>query len=166
MKKIIFAVVLFFICFSGFAQTGIYSGGLWSTPQRSKGLLVRPEVGVSDGFTVKATVGSQLTRQFFVGGGLGLAFRSVGSSISNGTSGIKVAIPLFANARCYLTKSLSAPFLELECGIKIQPAINASQINMYFSPAIGYDIKDFDIKVEFPNMRGVGFFIGYNIGFK
>lgn len=166
MKKIIFAVVLFFICFSGFSQTGIYSGGLWSTPQRSKGLLVRPEVGFSDGFTVKATFGSQLTRQFFLGGGLGLAFKNTGSSFLKGASGIKVDIPVFANARCYLTKSLSAPFLELEFGLKVQPAINASQISMYFAPAVGYDIRNFDIKVGFPNMSGIGFFIGYNIGFK
>ena len=168
MKKTIIVAVLLFICLSGFSQTGIYSGGLWKTNLRSKGLLIRPEVGyvLDNGFTIRANFGSQVTRRFFVGGGMGLGFKKTGYNSSTGTSGVKVNIPIFANARCYLMKSVSSPFLEMNFGVKIRPNENSSEVNLYYAPAIGYDIKNLDFRVEFPNFEGVGFFIGYNIGFK
>lgn len=170
MKKTIIVAVLLFIRLSGFSQTGIYSGGLWNTSisLRNKGLIVRPEVGyvLNNGFNIRANFGSQVTRQFFVGGGLGVEFKNTGYNSSTGTSGVMVNIPIFANARCYLTKSVSSPFLEMNFGVRIRPEENSSEVNLYYTPAIGYDIMNFDIKVEFPNFEGVGFFIGYNIGFK
>lgn len=170
MKKIIIVAVLLFTCLSGFSQTGIYSSGLWKTSMslRSTGFIIRPEVGyvLDNGFNIRATFGSQVTRQFFAGVGVGLEFKNTGYNSSTGTSGTMVKIPLFANARYYLTKSVSSPFLEMNFGVKIRPETNSSEVNLYYTPAIGYDIKNFDIRIEFPNFEGVGFFIGYNIGFK
>lgn len=186
MKKLIIAAILFITCSTGFAQTGVYSGGIWKdlTPKRKTGFVFRPEIGynyfynngysnVYNDLSLQTTFGYQIIPNVFVGGGLGLGFQIGGYEYDYGQGYekpiIKVCVPIYVTGRYYILKTPSSPFIDMSLGVKLSPTTYSDsdrkmEAKIYCVPAIGYDIKNFDIKIQFPNLyKGVGIYVGYNI---
>ena len=171
MKKVLLIVVLLMaICLSGFAQTGIYSGGISNKIIRKTGFVIRPEMGFGyDGwyntsyFALQANLGYQITPCIYVGGGFGgdIGARK-GYNYDTGNYGHAFGIPLYADFRWYWLKGESSPFLEVNTGACYVSEYRG-ETYFLFTPYIGYDIKNFDIKIGSPDLLGIIFSIGYNI---
>ena len=125
MKKYaIIAAFLFAVCMAGFSQTGIYSGGLWKTALREKGLIVRPEIGYENNIVIYGNMGSQITHQFYAGGGLGVTFAS-GYDYYGGQK-ITPIVSLYGSGRAYLSPRKSAAFIEMKVGLTIKTNSNTT----------------------------------------
>ena len=184
MKKFLLIVFLLTaLGLAGFSQSGIYSGGMSGIAkhdQRKTGLLVRPEIGcayagggfVNNGLFVhgNANAGYQITPRIYLGGGLGCFVGLEGYYNSYlGIYGYRdKVIPLYASFRWYWFDGLSSPFLELNVGgertfSQYCPTWDEG-VYYFFSPAIGYDIKNYDIKFSVLAFPGIGFCLtfGYN----
>ena len=183
MKKLILMILLVAFGLSCFSQTGIYSGGTSGIAKhdlRKTGLIVRPEMGFVYGedwdhipgmcneqfITFGADAGYQISPHIYLGGGLG-CFVSL-YSYYNGHLGLlgyrDKIVPFYASFRWYWFDGLSSPFLELEAGGEISVGGDAADCSYFINPAIGYNIKNFDIKISAPIIRGVGVCatFGYN----
>ena len=189
MKKSVVIILLLVSCsLASFSQTGVYSGGIGSNePQelRKTGLMIRPEIGINIWeveeifMPIVVNVGYQLTPCFFIGGGM--AFDVDFSSIRryNPETGVSrlyrsCLIPFYVNPRWYWFKGPSSPFLELNVGANLskEPSWDSSfWIGWYCQPAIGFDIKNFDIKIWgeigriYSQYYGIGIGFGASIGY-
>lgn len=191
MKKVILiAVMLMAICLSGFAQTGIYSGGISNKDYRKTGIVIRPELGVDYDFgipfgyhsypyyddedyfhlSINANLGCQVTSRIYVGGGIGtsIGFEKI-YHYNSGTYGRSYVIPAHADFRWYWFDYPSSPFLEVQTGM----CYISSRSNFFYfllTPSIGFDIRNFDIKVGSPflsggngtDIGGISISFGYN----
>lgn len=166
MKKSVLIALMLMGSLVSVSQTGIYSGGIGShKPQelRKTGLIIRPEMGFafweepfSDAFIpVAVNVGYQLSPRFLVGGGTAFYLDFTSSRQYNSETGISRlyrswVIPIYANSRWYWYEDTSSPFLELNVGsvmFKKSWWDSKWEAGWYWQPAIGYDIKNFDIKI-------------------
>ncbi len=191
MKKSVVIILLLVSCsLASFSQTGVYTGGVSSNEPielRKTGLMVRPEMGFalweepfSDTFIpVAVNVGYQVLPRLFVGGGT--AFYVDFSSIRryNPETGVSrlyrsCLIPFYVNPRWYWFKGPSSPFLELNVGANLskEPSWDSSfWIGWYCQPAIGFDIKNFDIKIWgeigqiYSQYHSIGIGFGASIGY-
>lgn len=169
MKKhlIILSLLMALFTASSFAQTGIYAGGIWKDNSRQTGPLFRPEIGIpmaeGSGLMIDANLGSQITKQIYVGGGLGI---NIGPKHDNEytASYRNIHVPLYADGRFYFSKSVSALFIELKLGLWLTP--QTQRMELLLAPAIGFDIHNFDIKFESNNGEGLWLRLGYNIPIK
>ena len=181
-KSIVLITLLFVVCMSGFSQTGIYAGSLYKTPMRDKGLVVQPEIGfnvrsVINGYdypnlVIYGNAGSQITRQFYLGGGIGLSMLFDRDYF--GHYYVSPTFLLYGSGRAYFSPKTTAAFVEMKLGFQIIKTWNtsntsntvtsSSQLKFLMMPAIGYDFNNFDIKVSMLNLSGIYFTIGYNFG--
>lgn len=172
MKKLLLTtltIILFSL--SGMAQTGIYSGGIIKNDLRKTGMVFRPELGVEsyslgdyESYPFIAphlTMGFQVTPRVFVGGGFGVG---IGTKMERVTNYYRpyFNIPIHGDLRWYWFDGLSSPFVELNVGIRAL-FDNYPSWEFMFDLGIGYDYKNFDIKLSFPLRPGVGVSVGYNI---
>ena len=172
MKKLLLtAFLLTAIGLTSMAQTGIYFGGITDRVYRKTGFVIRPEIGFGydDGFNtfyyaVQVDFGYQITPCIYVGGGLG---SDIGTrkryDYYSGYYGRVFGAPLYADFRWYWFKGESSPFLEVNTGACFVSGYYNDRICFLFTPSIGFDIKNFDIKVGSPDFEGIVFTLGYNI---
>ena len=184
MKKLVLMIALLLaFALPVISQSGIYSGGMSGIAKhdlRKTGLIVRPEIGFVYGenwdhipgmrneqfITFGADAGYQISPHIYFGGGLG-CFVSLYSYYNGhlGLLGYRDKIdPFYASFRWYWFDGLSSPFLELEAGGEISVGGDGADGSYFINPAIGYNIKNFDIKISAPIIRGVGVCatFGYN----
>ena len=196
MKKTLLTALLlatFSLC--GFSQTGIFSGGLSNRTLRETGLVIRPEMGIvaakqmQPGFSLGCHIGYQKSPHFYVGGGMGFSVepRSRFNSYT-GVSGFNNSEWIYASVRWYWLDRRSSPFLELNLGIGRYDYVHydyyyydydyyyendgyyyrSTEIMPFISLDLGYNIRNFDIKVgvgDYSNFNdgwGCRFTIGYN----
>ena len=170
MKKLIVTIVLFLACVAGYAQTGLYSGGVWKGPVRKTGLVVRPEIGFSfmdySSFNLSVDGGYQLTPRFYVGGktGVGIGLDKHYDYMT-GSYGRESHIPLLFSTRFYALPTPTSPFLELDLGWEWYS--RADGWLYAIAPAFGYSFGPIDAKVSLSviefNIFLVSLSVGYNI---
>ena len=164
MKKLVL-MVLFMTALGlpGIAQSGIYSGSV-SVSQiakhdlRKTGWIIGPEIGLGylDNYfdrqvmQINANVGYQFTPHIYVGAGLGSVFGSEKHYHYNaGTYGRDFALSIYTDFRWYWFNGRSSPFLELNTGL-FASFDGVHKPGWLITPALGWDIKGFDIKVSIP----------------
>lgn len=174
MKKLIIIVVLLTAFgFSGFSQSGVFSGGFGNRELRETGWLIRPETGVvGTGYVaslmVGVTIGRQITPHIYLGGGINCCVNPFkrGYDVYTGTMGYSNEESLFASFRWYWLDRRSSPFLELSVGIERYAYYGSNWYDddyyyydynynyrsrrgfgPYANVAIGYDIRNFDIQL-------------------
>lgn len=157
MKRIILTA-LFLTAFgmAGFSQTGVFTGVLGKPVKplkhnlRKTGLVIRPELGCFVTFNAadldygkyisgNVNIGYQFSSHFYVGGGCGIwgnidVAHFPYNSFKN--------VPLYASVRCYWFDKPSSPFIDFNVGV-----VFPSYFGALFDFALGYDIKNFDIKI-------------------
>ena len=152
MKRIILTA-LFLTAFgiAGFSQTGVFSGVLGKPvkPLRETGLVIRPELGMvydSPNLCIIGNVnmGYQFSPHFYAGGGCGLwGLWWLSESWLNLHDNNYV--PLYASIRCYWFDKPLSPFVDFNAGYT-RGDTNRRGCAL-FNFALGYDIKNFDIKI-------------------
>ena len=180
---------------AGISQTGVYYGGVSNRTLRETGLILRPEVGCvvhPKDFTMSVGVnmGYQFSPNIYVGGGMRFCIELERRKYNPNTGdfGYNNLESLYTSVRWYWLDRRSSPFLELDLGIGRFDFIHVDYYGYYnnyydnyddyyyryvrFLPylniAIGYDIKNFDIKIGLgsygPYMDSIGAFftLGYN----
>ena len=176
MKKIfILLFLLTALSLQGFAQSGIYSGGVSTVVKRDlrkTGWIVRPEVGgamfgtfdffgATGGVGIGVNVGYQYSPRVYFGGGINCLVRLDERTydVYSGIYGYDNFETLYASARWYWFDGRSSPFFELNLGVGRFMFHESGWYHWYFGennskkgalfviPTLGFDIRNVDFKI-------------------
>ena len=138
---------------------------------RKKGLVIRPEVGISkDFYMVDASVAYQFNPYLAFGGGLGFEYctRDIYESMGALMTGERysmMSLPIFANARVYFCNLKISPFFDIKAGYQIplteSEVLFAAQValkGLFATAMLGAQFKNIDLGVSLAYFEATGYY--------